>query len=111
MEKIIKRNEIIELGGKEYTVELNRDSFIQIDKNCHIDKSMQILNRGLYDYVDESIFFMCLFLHFIQVFDGFSQGRLAEILKQFIASSSTSLIQKACRTLCFGVFRKQQKQI
>jgi len=49
----MKRNEIIELGGKEYTVELNRDSFIQIDKICHIDKSMQILNRGLYDYVDE----------------------------------------------------------
>ena len=49
----MKRNEIIELGGQEYTVELNRDSFIQIDKICNITKSMQILNRGLYDYIDE----------------------------------------------------------
>ena len=49
----MKRNEIIELGGKEYTVELNRDSFIQIDKICNIAKTMQILNRGLYDYIDE----------------------------------------------------------
>lgn len=49
----MKRNEIIELGGKEYTVELNRDSFIQIDKICNITKSMQILNRGLYEYIDE----------------------------------------------------------
>ena len=49
----MKKNEIIELGGVEYTVELNRDSFIQIDKICSIDKSMKILSRGLYDYVDE----------------------------------------------------------
>ena len=49
----MKRNEIIELGGKEYTVELNRDSFIQIDKICNISKSMQILNRGLYEYMDD----------------------------------------------------------
>jgi hypothetical protein len=65
----------------------------------------------LNEYVDESILFMCLFLHFIQVFYAFLQVSVAEILKQFIAYSSTSLIQKACRTLCFGVFRKQQKQI
>lgn len=49
----MKRNEIIELNGVEYTVELNRDSFIQIDKICNITKSMQILNRGLYEYIDE----------------------------------------------------------
>lgn len=49
----MKRNEIIELNGVEYTVELNRDSFIQIDKICNIAKSMQILNRGLYDYLDD----------------------------------------------------------
>lgn len=49
----MKRNEIIELGGTEYTVELNRDSFIQIDKICNISKSMQILNRGLYEYMDD----------------------------------------------------------
>lgn len=49
----MKKNEIIELGGVEYTVELNRDSFVQIDKICNIDKTMKILSRGLYDYVDE----------------------------------------------------------
>ena len=49
----MKKNEIIELNGVEYTVELNRDSFVQIDKICNITKSMEILNRGLYDYVDE----------------------------------------------------------
>jgi len=49
----MKRNEIIELNGVEYTVELNRDSFIQIDKICNINKSMEILNRGLYDYLDD----------------------------------------------------------
>lgn len=49
----MKRNEIIELNGVEYTLELNRDSFVQIDKICHINTSMQIVSRGLYEYVDE----------------------------------------------------------
>lgn len=49
----MKKNEIIELNGKEYTLELNRDSFLQIDKICNVQKSMEILNRGIYDYVDE----------------------------------------------------------
>lgn len=49
----MKKNEIIELNGVEYTVELNRESFIQIDKLCNIQKSMKILNRGLYEYIDE----------------------------------------------------------
>ena len=49
----MKRNEIIELNGKEYTLELNRDSFLQIDKICNIDKSMAILHSDLYEYVDE----------------------------------------------------------
>ncbi len=49
----MKKNEIIELNGKEYTLELNRDSFLQIDKICNVQKSMEILNRGVYDYVDE----------------------------------------------------------
>ena len=49
----MKKNEIIELNGVEYTVELNRDSFVQIDKICNIDKTMKILSRGLYEYVDE----------------------------------------------------------
>ena len=49
----MKKNEIIELNGKEYTLELNRDSFLQIDKICNIQKSMEIVQRGLYEYVDE----------------------------------------------------------
>lgn len=49
----MKKNEIIELNGVEYTLELNRESFLQIDKICNIQKSMDIINRGLYEYVDE----------------------------------------------------------
>lgn len=49
----MKKNEIIELNGKEYTLELNRDSFIQIDRACNIDKSMKIIFSDLYDYYDE----------------------------------------------------------
>ena len=49
----MKKNEIIELNGKEYTLELNRDSFIQIDRACNIQKSMEIIYRNMYDYYDE----------------------------------------------------------
>ena len=49
----MKRKELIELNGEEYTLELNRDSFLQIDKICNIQKSLEIINRGLYEYVDE----------------------------------------------------------
>lgn len=49
----MKRNEIIELNGKEYTLELNRDSFIKIDKLCNISKSLEIINRNFYEYMDE----------------------------------------------------------
>lgn len=49
----MKRTEVITLGGNEYTLELNRDSFIQIDKICDIQKSLEIIQRGLYNYIDE----------------------------------------------------------
>lgn len=49
----MKKNKIIELNGKEYTLELNRDSFIQIDRICNIQRAFEIINRGLYDYVEE----------------------------------------------------------
>ena len=49
----MKKNEIIELNGKEYTLELNRDSFVKIDKLCNVEKSMEIINRQLYEYIDE----------------------------------------------------------
>lgn len=49
----MKKNEIIELNGVEYTLELNRDSFVQIDRACNIKKSMSIITRGLYNYMDD----------------------------------------------------------
>lgn len=49
----MKKNEIIELNGEEYTLELNRDSFIQVDRACNIAKSMEIIQRNMYDFVDE----------------------------------------------------------
>ena len=49
----MKRNEIIELNGEEYTLELNRDSFLQIDKICNVSESMSIIYRGLYEYKEE----------------------------------------------------------
>lgn len=49
----MKKNEIIELNGVEYTLELNRDSFLQIDQLCNIEKSMDIIQRGLYKYMDD----------------------------------------------------------
>ncbi len=49
----MKRNEIIELNGKEYTLELNRDSFLQIDKICNVSKSMAIINSDLYERIDD----------------------------------------------------------
>jgi hypothetical protein len=49
----MKKNEIIKLNGTEYTLELNRDSFIQIDRLCNIQKSMSIIQEELYNYVDE----------------------------------------------------------
>lgn len=49
----MKKNEIIELNGTEYTLELNRDSFVQIDKICNVQKSIQIIRKDFYEYVDE----------------------------------------------------------
>lgn len=49
----MKKNEIIELNGVEYTLELNRDSFLQIDKICNVSKSMEVLHEDLYEYIDD----------------------------------------------------------
>lgn len=49
----MKKNEIIELNGEEYTLELNRETFIQIDKICNIQKSMDIISRDFYKYLDD----------------------------------------------------------
>lgn len=49
----MKKNEIIELNGVEYTLELNRDSFLKIDQYCNVQKSMEIIEKDLYEYIDE----------------------------------------------------------
>lgn len=49
---IMKKNEIIELNGIEYTLELNRDTFLKIDQYSNIQKSMAIIQKNVYDYVE-----------------------------------------------------------
>lgn len=49
----MKKNEIIVLNDVEYTLELNRESFLQIDKICNIQKSMEIIQSKLYEFVDD----------------------------------------------------------
>ena len=49
----MKKNEIIELNGVEYTLELNRESYIAIDKICNIDKTFALVRSGVYQYIDE----------------------------------------------------------
>lgn len=49
----MKRNEIIELNGIEYTLELNRDSFLKIDQYSNIQKSMESLQKDLYEHIEE----------------------------------------------------------
>lgn len=49
----MKKNEIIELNGIEYTLELNRDTFLKIDQYSNIQKSMDIIHKDLYDYVED----------------------------------------------------------
>ena len=49
----MKKNEMIELNGVEYTLELNRDSFLQIDKICNVQESMKTLQKAAYDYIDD----------------------------------------------------------
>lgn len=65
----MKKNEIIELDGKEYTLELNRQSFLQIDKLCNIDKSFNIMQRGLYEYMDD-----------VEIDDNFDIDKMSEEL-------------------------------
>lgn len=49
----MKRTKTISLNEKEYTLELNRESFIQIDKICNIRRLMAQLQKQPYEYVDE----------------------------------------------------------
>ena len=50
---IMKKNEIIELNDFEYTLELNRDSFLKIDQYSNVKKSMETIQKDLYEYIDE----------------------------------------------------------
>lgn len=49
----MKKNEIIELNGVEYTLELNRNSFLQIDRICDIQKTMNSISKDLYEHLDD----------------------------------------------------------
>ena len=61
----MKRNEIIELNGVEYTLELNRDSFIQIDKICNVKKWKSIASHIGVKHIKKWIFIQILH-NFIQ---------------------------------------------
>ena len=50
---IMKKNEVIVLNGVEYTLELNRDTFLKIDQYSNIQKSMEIINKDLYEYIED----------------------------------------------------------
>lgn len=49
----MKKNEIIELNDFEYTLELNRDSFLKIDQYSNLQKSMGTIQKELIDHIDE----------------------------------------------------------
>ena len=49
----MKRTKEIKLNGKDYTLELNRESFVQIDKICNIKKLMAKISANPYEYIDE----------------------------------------------------------
>lgn len=49
----MKKTKTISLNGEEYTLELNRESFIQIDKICNIKKLMAEVSAEPYEYIDE----------------------------------------------------------
>ena len=49
----MKRNKEIELNGKQYVLELNRESFAQIDKICNIRKMYAEFSKEPYEYIDE----------------------------------------------------------
>lgn len=49
----MKKNETITLNGKDYTLELNRESYIQIDRLCNVQKSMDIIYKDMYTYYDD----------------------------------------------------------
>lgn len=49
----MKRNEIIELNGVEYTLELNRESSVKIEQYTNLGKSMQQIRKPVIKYKTE----------------------------------------------------------
>lgn len=49
----MKKEEIVELNGVEYTLELNRESYLAVDKACNIAKTYSTIYKRLYNYLDE----------------------------------------------------------
>ena len=45
----MKLNEIIELNGKEYTVELNRESILRIEQYTNLKQSEQEISKPIYE--------------------------------------------------------------
>lgn len=83
----MKKNEIIELNGTEYTLELNRETLTQIDKLCNINKSLNIINRGFYKYLDEE-----------EISDDFNPQNMVDITDEKI-QEEVELKEKAMHTL------------
>ena len=44
----MKLNEVIELNGKEYTVELNRESAVKIEQYVNMAEILEKINQPLY---------------------------------------------------------------
>lgn len=49
----MKKNEIIELNGEEYTLELNRESYLKIDQYVNINKTYSDLSKKAYEFKEE----------------------------------------------------------
>lgn len=47
------REEIIELNGKEYVLELNRQSAIKIEQYTDLQKSIEAINKDLIEHIEE----------------------------------------------------------
>lgn len=45
----MKLNEVIELNGKEYTVELNRESILKIEQYTNLRQSSQEINKTVFE--------------------------------------------------------------
>ena len=49
----MKKEEILELDGIEYTLQFNRDSFLKIDQYVNIEKTTLFIETNPYNYIDE----------------------------------------------------------